>query len=103
MNDDRSDSQLVAAYLGGDHGALGDMYDRYADRLYDTAAAMLRDQHEAADCVQDTFVMAAQRLDQLRDADRLRAWLFAILRDEVYRRSRQRQRMKPTDLAATGC
>ncbi len=102
MNNNRSDSQLVAAYLGGDHAALGDMYDRYADRLYDTAAALLRDHHEAADCVQDTFVVAAQRIDQLRDADRLRPWLFAILRNEVYRRSRQRRRLKPTDLAAIG-
>lgn len=98
----RTDAQLVAAHLGGDQQALAGIYDRHAAALYDTAAAMLRDRDEAADAVQDVFLVAAERMSQLREASRLRAWLFAILRNEVYRRSRQRRRMRPTDFSAPG-
>ena len=96
MNDSPNDAVLVTAYLDGDRDALAAIYDRYADRLYDTAHAMVRDQNDAADLTQTVFLMAAERLGQLRDRSRLKAWLFAVLRNEVYRRSKRRQRTRPT-------
>lgn len=102
MNDRRSDSELVAAHLGGDRSALAAIYDRYADRLYDTAAAMLSDRHDAEDLAHDVFVVAAGRLDQLRDPERLKPWLFAILRHEVYRRTKRRSRVRPVDFTEDG-
>lgn len=102
MNDVRTDSQLVAAHLAGDRGALAGIYDRYSAALYDTAAAMLNDRHEAGDVMQDVFVMAAQKLGQLREPERLKPWLFAILRNEVYRRTKRRSRTRPTDFSGPG-
>jgi len=96
----RTDAQLVAAYLAGDRSALAGIYDRFSAGLYDTAAAMLRDRHEAADAMQDVFLIAAERISQLREPDRLKPWLYAILRNEVYRRSRKRGRALPTDFSA---
>ncbi|HAP75309.1 MAG TPA: hypothetical protein DCR14_04435 [Acidimicrobiaceae bacterium] len=98
----RSDAQLVAAYTAGDRSALAGMYDRFGAGLYDTAAAMLRDRHEAADATQDVFLIAAERLGQLRDPERLKPWLYAILRNEVYRRTKKRGRALPTDFSAMG-
>ena len=94
-----TDSQLVNAYVSGDRSALAGMYDRYGAMLYDTAAAMTRSRHDAADVVQDVFVTAAERLDQLRDPTRLKPWLFAILRNEVYRRTERGRRAVPTDFS----
>ena len=54
----------------GDRAALAEIYDRYADRLFDFSVGMLRDRDAAADCVQDVFVTAATKLGQLREADR---------------------------------
>ena len=93
----RSDSDLVSAASAGDQSALAEIYDRYADRIHDFCHSMLRDRHEAADAMQDTFVLAVSRLDQLRDPKKLRPWLFAIARNEVLRKSRQRQRVVPTE------
>jgi RNA polymerase sigma factor (sigma-70 family) len=87
-----SDANLVAGHLAGDPGALAGIYDRYADSLHDTAAAMLNDRSEAADVLQDVILVAAERLEQLRDPERLKPWLFAILRNEVYRRTKNRRR-----------
>ena len=97
MNTLTADSQLVTAYLSGDRNALASIYDLYAPGLYDTAAAMLSDRHDAADMVQDVFCIAAERLNQLRDPDRLKPWLYAVLRNEVYRRTKKRKRATPTD------
>jgi RNA polymerase sigma factor (sigma-70 family) len=102
MRDERTDAQMVGAYLTGDATAFAGIYDRYADALHDTAAGMLRDPHEAADATQDVFLVAAERLGQLRDPDRLRPWLFAILRNEVYRRTRRRARQRPVDFSRPG-
>lgn len=96
----RSDAQLVEAHLSGATSALGEIYDRYAAGLYDVAMAMTHSTHDAADLVQDTFVLAAGRLGQLRDPTRLRPWLYAVLRHEVYRRSRRQGRERPTGMVA---
>ena len=98
----RTDAELVIAYTAGDRSALAGMYDRFSAGLYDTAAAMLRDRHEAADAMQDVFLIAAERIAQLRDPERLKAWLYAILRNEVYRRTKKRGRQLPTDFSAMG-
>lgn len=97
MNTLTVDAQLVTAFLAGDQNALASIYDLYAPGLYDTAAAMLSDRHDAADMVQDVFCIAAERLNQLRDPNRLKPWLYAVLRNEVYRRTKKRKRTTPTD------
>src|SRR5215475_2924898 len=99
-----ADAMLVTAYVAGDRNALGALYDRFAPSLYDTAAAMLSDRDEAADVVQDVFLIAAQRMGQLRDPERIKAWLFSIARHEIYRRTKRRRRVTPSaavpDMAA---
>lgn len=93
------DAQLVAGHLAGDPAALAGIYDRFADSLHDTAAAMLNNRDDAADVLQDVILIAAQKMDQLRDPDRLKPWLFAILRNEVYRRTKQRKRTVSVDFS----
>jgi RNA polymerase sigma factor (sigma-70 family) len=89
----RTDSELVAGVLAGDRDAFAAVYDRYADRLHDFCWSVLRDQDEAADAVQDTFVLVAQRLAQLNDPERLRPWLYAVARSVALRRVRARRRV----------
>jgi RNA polymerase sigma factor (sigma-70 family) len=91
------DAQLATAAARGDRAAFAAIYDRYANRLYDFCAGMLRDTDAAADCVQDVFVDAATQLGALRDPSRLRPWLYAIARNQALARIRARRREMPTD------
>ncbi len=100
MNDSRSDQQVVTDHIAGDASALAAIYDRYADKIYDAAAAMLNDRDDAADVMQDVFMIASERLTQLRDRSRLKPWLFAILRNQVYARTKQRNRTRSVDFTA---
>ncbi|MFV0307882.1 MAG: sigma-70 family RNA polymerase sigma factor [Desertimonas sp.] len=97
-----SDADLVEAYVdGGRRDALAAIYDRHATALYDTAVAMTRHPADAQDLTHDVFVMAAERMHQLRDRHKLRPWLFSILRHAVYARSRARARTTPIDPTIT--
>src|SRR5438105_9388743 len=84
------DSQIVAAVVAGDPEGLAAAYDRYAAPLYAFCHSLLNDQADAADAVQDTFIIASARLDRLQDPDLLRSWLFAAARNECHRRLRAR-------------
>src|ERR1700758_2258957 len=82
------DREVVAAIVAGDPVGLAEAYDRYATPLYSFCRTMLREPADAADAVQDTFVIAAPRMSGLRDPDRLRSWLYAVARNECHRRLR---------------
>jgi RNA polymerase sigma factor (sigma-70 family) len=93
------DSEVVASIVAGDPDGLAAAYDRYADPLYKYCRSMLSDPADAADAVQDTFVIAASRLAELRDPELLRAWLYAVARNECLRTLRSRKQASPIDQA----
>src|ERR1700735_3353095 len=79
------DSEVVASIVAGDPLGLAAAYDRYADPLLQYCRPLLNGPADAADAVQDAFVIAASRLDGLRDPSRLRPWLYAVARNEALR------------------
>ena len=85
---DMRDREVVAAIVAGEPAGLAEAYDRYATPLYSFCRTMLREPADAADAVQDTFVIAAPRMSALRDPERLRSWLYAVARNECHRRLR---------------
>lgn len=88
-----SDAQLVERVLAADRDAFAQVYDRYGTKLFDFAYSMLRHREDAADAVADSFILFAEKLPQLRDPDRLRPWLYAIVRSECLRRLKARKRI----------
>src|SRR6202453_4175055 len=84
------DPEVAAAIVFGDPDGLAEAYDRYAVPLYAYCCSMLREPADAADAVQDTFLIAAAKLRGLRDPAKLRPWLYAVARNECLRRLRAR-------------
>ena len=82
------DPEVVAAIVAGDPAGLAEAYDKYAVPLYSYCRSMLRAPADAADAVQDTFLVATAKLHSLRDPGKLRAWLYAVARNECLRRLR---------------
>jgi len=93
------DGEIVAAIVAGDPAGLAAAYDNYAPGLYAYCRTLLSEPADAADAVQDTYVIAAAKLDGLRDPDRLRPWLYAVARNECYRRLQARGLSAPLDAA----
>jgi RNA polymerase sigma factor (sigma-70 family) len=82
------DSEIVAAIVAGEPAGLAEAYDRYAAGLFGYCRSLLHEPADAADAVQDTYVIAASKLAELRDPGRLRPWLYAVARNECHRRLR---------------
>jgi RNA polymerase sigma factor (sigma-70 family) len=85
------DTAVVESIVAGDSGGLAAAYDEYADLIYAYCRSMLSDPEETADAVQATFVNAAANAHRLHDAGRLRAWLFALARNQCMHGRRHAQ------------
>src|SRR5262249_47005441 len=62
------------------------IYTEFSGPVYGACVAILRDRDEAAEAMREVFVLAVQRISELRDRDRLRPWLFALARHVCFRR-----------------
>lgn len=76
--------------------ALAERIEQGLDRAYRLARAILADEREAEDAVQDACLTAWRRGDALRELERFEPWFERILvngcRDRLRSRSRQRVR-----------
>ena len=92
-----TDAALATALAAGDANALAGIYDRYADTLHNFCFGVCRNADQAADATQQTFLLAFERVGQLRDPAKLRSWLFSIARNEVMKGFRQTARTRPAE------
>lgn len=84
-----TDETLIDASRSGDRAAFARIIERYHRAVYAVAFSSVRDRARADDVTQDTFVLAWQRLGDLRDPERLGAWLCGIARN-LARHARRR-------------
>ena len=94
------DREVVAAIVAGDPNGIAEAYDRYAMPLYSYCRSLLREPADAADAVQDTFLIATAKLGSLRDPGKLRSWLYAVARNECHRRLRSGEATSALDEVA---
>lgn len=76
MNDE--ERSLVARAARGEHEARQELYRQYAPWIYSLAVRTLRNQHQAEDALQETFIEAFGALAGFRCGSRLKTWLYTI-------------------------
>lgn len=79
------DRRLAQSLRDGDATALAEIYDFYAPRLFDYCHALLRDQDMAADALHDSLIATQEHIGKLREPERFRSWVYAIVRNECLR------------------
>ena len=99
---DEEDLVLVHATLDGHYEAFECLFRRYSDRVYGIALGMLRNDAEAQDVVQETFLSAFNKLDSFRQESPFRGWLFRIATNASLMRLR-RKRRRPEVSLEIGC
>jgi RNA polymerase sigma-70 factor (ECF subfamily) len=92
-----SDEQVVGRVLAGDSALYELLMRRYNQRLYRVARAILRDDAEAEDVMQDTYVRAYQHLADFEGRAMFSTWLTRIAVHEALARSRRRSRFQSLD------
>lgn len=88
-----SDNEVVRRVVEGDTGAYEALMRRYNQRLYRAARAILRDDDEAEDVLQETYVRAYQHLKQFAGEAQFSTWLTRIAVNECLSRLRRRKRI----------
>ena len=84
------DQSLLDRIVRGDERALAELYERFAPRAFGVARRVLRNDAEAEELVQDTFVevwRSATRYDPRRAAPE--RWILTMVRTRAIDRLRQ--------------
>lgn len=89
----QNESELVRRARGRDEPAIRAIIQRHNRRLYRIARGILRDDSEAEDAVQDTYLKAFSRFDQFRGEAGIGTWLCRIVMNESLERLRRRRPM----------
>lgn len=86
------DAELVARTRAGDLRALEALMRRHNRMLFRTARAILRDDAEAEDAVQEAYLQAYRSLDAFRGESKFSTWLVRITANQALMRRRRNAR-----------
>ena len=93
-----SDNELLQRILSGDMRAMETLMRLHNRRLFRTAHAILRDEAEAEEAVQDAYLKAYRNLGTFRGESKLSTWLVRITANEaLMRRRRAPARAEPAE------
>jgi RNA polymerase sigma-70 factor (ECF subfamily) len=87
-----TDADLVARVRAGEHGLYEVLMRRHNERLYRVARAIMGDEAEVEDIMQQTYLNAFSHLHQFESRARFSTWLTRILVNEASHRRRAKQR-----------
>jgi RNA polymerase sigma-70 factor, ECF subfamily len=88
-----SDEEVVRRVLEGETALFELLMRRCNQRLYRVARAILRDDSEAEDVMQDAYVRAYQHLSQFAGRAQFSTWLTRIAIHEALARAQRRKRV----------
>lgn len=71
--------QLIQQCKNGNQQAQLELYNRYYMAMYNTAYRIVKDRYEAEDIMQDSFLSAFTKLNDLKDCKTFGAWLKRIV------------------------
>jgi len=94
--DGTSDSELARRIVGRDTSAFEMLMRRHNRLLYRTARGILRDDHEAEDCVQEAYLQAYRSMGSFREEAKLSTWLVRIVINFALEKLRRRKREEGT-------
>jgi len=90
-----SDDALVPRILAGESALFERIMRRHNQRVFRAARAIVKDDAEAEDVMQETYTRAFAHLSQFRGEAQLGTWLVRIAVHEAFARLRRRRRLAP--------
>jgi RNA polymerase sigma factor (sigma-70 family) len=79
----QTDAELVGETLSGNRDAFGQIVSRYQSLVCSLAYSATGNLGQSEDLAQETFLAAWRQLGQLREPEKLRAWLCGIARNII--------------------
>jgi RNA polymerase sigma-70 factor (ECF subfamily) len=95
-----SDADLVKCAQAGDLGAFETLISRHEQQVYSLALRMVRQQQDAEDVAQQTFLSALEHLNDFRGEASFGTWLLRIATHAALKVIRKRKGMQLTSCEA---
>jgi RNA polymerase sigma-70 factor (ECF subfamily) len=93
----QTDEEIIRQVLDGKTVMFELLMRRYNERVYRAARAIVRDDHEADDVMQQAYVNAFTHLNQFNGAARFSTWLTKIAINESLARVRRHGKFETFD------
>ncbi len=87
-----SDEDLVARARTQDFAAFEELVDRYEDKIFRLAFRFVRNETEAKEIVQDTFLLVWRKLDTFKGDSQFGSWLYRVATNTALMRLRAQRR-----------
>src|SRR4026208_232904 len=82
----KTEQSLIRRAQKGDHDAFAALVDEHQRYVYNLALRVVKDENEALDLAQETFVRAWSALPNFRRQSQFRTWLYRIVTNLCYNR-----------------
>ncbi len=101
MTDFPDDRALLARIRAGDKAACAECIEKHSPEVYRLALRLMKNEFEAEEVVQETFLSAFKGIDQFDGRAELRTWLYRIAYNTALMRHRRSEPQQvPVDEAA---
>jgi RNA polymerase sigma-70 factor, ECF subfamily len=100
LSPDPPDAELVQRAKAGDLAAFEALTERHEQRVYSLAMRMLRQEQDAEDVTQQTFLSALEHLDGFRAEASFSTWLLRIATHAALKIIRKRKGLNTVSLEA---
>jgi RNA polymerase sigma-70 factor (ECF subfamily) len=86
-----SDAQLVARLKGGDEPAFEEILRRYELKVYSLVRGLTRNEDDAQDALQDTFLSVFRSIGRFKEQSSLSTWIYRIAVNSALMKLRRRR------------
>ena len=87
-----TDEELVERARNKDFGAFEQLLDRYEDKIFRLAYRFVRNESEAKEVLQDTFLSIWRKLDTFKGDTQFGSWLYRVAANTALMRLRAQRR-----------
>ncbi len=87
-----SDEELVARARAKDFAAFEQLLDRYEDKIFRLAFRFVRNETDAKEVLQDTFLTIWRKLDTFKGDSQFSSWLYRVAANTALMRLRAQRR-----------
>ncbi len=95
-----TDEQLIEDLRQGDAAAFEELYHRFKRVIYLFCLKLTGERFSAEDATHDTFLKMRQNIESLSDPSRLKSWMYAIARNQVYKNLKKERRNGSVDASS---
>jgi RNA polymerase sigma-70 factor (ECF subfamily) len=84
-----TDTDLARSLLAGEPGAFDHFVETYRPKIFQYTYMMCGHREDAEEVAQETLLKVFEKLDQLREPERMKAWVFRIARNACFMKRRK--------------